>query len=308
MKISSEYFINTKKVLNVFLCIFLLMSIFFFIYWLVISMQIIIPPSVNAFFMFFNNFVEKMIKDSPVYDRLILLIPIIVSFIFIALTYVMSCLSTYVDTLHRDYLEYKARQKKLLEETINRQLREAFITEISKSNYLLIKLKISVKERESYLYKNDAPLDTACLEKSIITKVIQNTTSPFFSDKGVDEKNAYFIVTNISHSDEALKAIVNNSIDVINKNMTERASISFYCAAELYDNKADTDSKMKILEKMLGLGLKNKIIVQGNVKTYFMELHPEMFTFRNAGEYNIEGSSYKSAYTPLYSLQRKFKD
>ena len=267
-------------------------------------MQIVIPPFINAFFMFFNNIVEGLIKGAPVYDKLVILIPIIVSFIFIVMTYALNCLSTYIETTHKQYLEYQARQKKLLEQTINNQLKQAFITEISRSNYLLIKLKIEAIEQESYLYRGDE-IDIEGVTKGVVSEILEKTSSPYFTDKGLDCKHIYFMSTSPAHASDMFKLIVDNSIDAINKNISERVVISFFCGAELYDNESETPEKMAILERILSLGLKNRIIVPGRFKTYFSELYPDHFTFKNAGEYNLLGTSYKSAYTSVYALQRK---
>lgn len=254
--------------------------------------------------MFFNNIVEGFIKGSPVYDKLVILIPIIVSFIFIVITYALNCLSTYVETSHKQYLEYQVRQKKLLEQTINNQLKQAFISEISRSNYLLIKLKIEVSEQESYLHSGDA-VDVEKMTKEIMGEILEKTSSNYFSDKGFDCNHIYFMSTAPAHASDIFKLIVDNSIDVINRNISERVAISFFCGAELYDSELETPEKMMTLERILSLGLKNRIIVPGRFKTYFTELHPDFFTFKNAGEYNLIGTSYKSAYTSVYALQRK---
>lgn len=305
MKKSNEYFFRLKKAINILVCICLLMSVLFFVYWLVISMHIVIPPFINAFFMFFNNIIEAGIKGSPVYDKLVILIPIIVSFIFIILTYALNCLSTYVETTHKQYIEYQNRQKKLLEETINNQLKQAFITELSNSNYILIKLKIDVSEQESYLHQYDDPINLDILKKKITGEILEKTSSPYITDKGLDRTNVYFLTTSPAHSPEVFKVIVDNSIDVIGKNMNDRVGVSFFCGAELYDTEQETPEKLATLERVLNLGLKNRIIVPGRFKTYFSELYPDFFTFKNAGEYNLVGTTYKSAYTSVYALQRK---
>ena len=305
MKKSNEYFLKLKKTINILVCLCLLMSVLFFVYWLVISMHIVIPPFINAFFMFFNNMIEAAIKGSPVYDKLVILIPIIVSFIFIILTYALNCLSTYVETTHKQYIEYQNRQKKLLEQTINNQLKQAFITELSNSNYILVKLKIDVSEQESYLHQYDDPINLDILKKKITGEILERTSSPYITDKGLDRTNVYFLTTSPAHSPEVFKVIVDNSIDVIGKNMTDRVNVNFFCGAELYDMEQETPEKLVTLERILNLGLQNRIIVPGRFKTYFSELYPDFFTFKNAGEYNLVGTTYKSAYTSVYSLQRK---
>ncbi len=305
MKKSNEYFLKLKKTINILVCLCLLMSVLFFVYWLVISMHIVIPPFINAFFMFFNNMIEAAIKGSPVYDKLVILIPIIVSFIFIILTYALNCLSTYVETTHKQYIEYQNRQKKLLEQTINNQLKQAFITELSNSNYILVKLKIDVVEHESYLHQYDDPINLDILKKKITGEILERTSSPYITDKGLDRTNVYFLTTSPAHSPEVFKVIVDNSIDVIGKNMTDRVNVNFFCGAELYDMEQETPEKLVTLERILNLGLQNRIIVPGRFKTYFSELYPDFFTFKNAGEYNLVGTTYKSAYTSVYSLQRK---
>ena len=306
-KKSNEYFFRLKKTINVLVCISLFMSVLFLVYWLIISMHIVIPPFVNAFFMFFNSIVESFIKDSPVYHQLVVLIPIIVSFIFIVLTYALNCLSTYVETMHKQYIEYQNKQKKLLEQTINNQLKQAFITELSNSNYILIKLKIEVTEQESYLHQFDDKLNVDEITCKICGEILEKTTSPYITDKGLDCKHIYFITTAPAHASEVFKQIVDNSIDAIGKNATDRAGVSFYCGAVIYDTEQETPEKLATLERILSLGLKNRIIVPGRFKTYFSELYPDFFTFKNAGEYNLIGTSYKSAYTSVYSLQRKKK-
>ena len=305
MKKSNEYFLKLKKTINILVCLCLLMSVLFFVYWLVISMHIVIPPFINAFFMFFNNMIEAAIKGSPVYDKLVILIPIIVSFIFIILTYALNCLSTYVETTHKQYIEYQNRQKKLLEQTINNQLKQAFITELSNSNYILVKLKIDVVEHESYLHQYDDPINLDILKKKITGEILERTSSPYITDKGLDRTNVYFLTTSPAHSPEVFKVIVDNSIDVIGKNMTDRVNVNFFCGAELYDMEQETPEKLVTLERILNLGLQNRIIVPGRFKTYFSQLYPDFFTFKNAGEYNLVGTTYKSAYTSVYSLQRK---
>ena len=305
MKISNETFLKIKKTINFLVCLCIIMSVLFFGYWLVISMHIVIPPFLNSFFMFFNSIVESFIKGTAVYEKLVILIPIIVSFMFIILTYALNCLATYVENLHKQYLDYQTKQKKLLEQTINEQLKQAFIKELAGSNYMMIKLKLKAVEEESYLHKYDTPVDIEKITTKMHNEIMQKTAAPYILEKGFDNNHLYFIAVSPGQAQEIFKTLVDTSIDVIGKNMTERMSVSFFCGADLYDSQQEVQEKKNILERMLELGLKNRIIVSSRFKTYFSELYPEYFTFKNAGEYNLVGSTYKSAYSQVYTIQRK---
>lgn len=298
-------FLQAKKLITIIIFIFLILSVLFFLYWLLISMSITLPVFIDAFFVLVVNIAGEAIKNTPFYENLVFLLPLVVSMFFIAVTYLFSCLLVYVEDSHKKFKKYVQEYKANLEQSINKQLRRNFITELTKTNYFITKIRIQVKTLNSYLHEPMPEEDCRTLEQKIITGVCNlMNQSNLYTKELVGTDSAYFVHTDLRLASEFYAYLVQKVVSLINRYMIDKISINFYCAVDVFDNENELKYKLAELDKIVDLKVRNKILVSPRFKVYFQELYPGYFVFKLLGEYNFSQTSYRSQYVNIYTLHR----
>ncbi len=297
-------FNQAKKIISGCMFVTLIMSVLFFLYWLITSMKIVLPGFINGFFLFWINIVNNAIKETSFYKSVTMLLPLIVSVIFIVLTYLLNCVMVYVEQCHSDYKKYVENYKANLEKTINMQLRRNFINELSRTNYFLTKMRLQVKTLNSYLHEPLPEEECKKIEDTILRSILNAMGQPYVINKGMDGNSIYFICNDMRLASEFYTHFVAKSIAYINKHIQEKISINFYCAVDVFDFENEIKFKLMELDKILDLRVRNKILVSPRFKVYYQELYPGYFVFKLLGEYNFSKTSYRSQFVNIYTLHR----
>ena len=267
-------------------------------------MKIVLPGFINGFFLFWINIVNNAIKETSFYKSVTMLLPLIVSVIFIVLTYLLNCVMVYVEQCHSDYKKYVENYKANLEKTINMQLRRNFINELSRTNYFLTKMRLQVKTLNSYLHEPLPEEECKKIEDTILRSILNAMGQPYVINKGMDGNSIYFICNDMRLASEFYTHFVAKSIAYINKHIQEKISINFYCAVDVFDFENEIKFKLMELDKILDLRVRNKILVSPRFKVYYQELYPGYFVFKLLGEYNFSKTSYRSQFVNIYTLHR----
>ena len=297
-------FEQAKKIISGCMFLTLIMSVMFFLYWLIISMRITLPAFINGFFLFWINLVSNAFKDVYFYKNITMLLPLVVSVMFIVLTYLLNCVMVYIEQSHSNYKKYVENYKQNLEKTINMQLRRNFINELTRTNYFLTKMRLQIKTLNSYLHEPLPEEDCRNLEDRILRSILNAMNHPYIINKGMDGNNIYFVCNDMRLAAEFYTHFVAKSIAYINKYMQEKISINFYCAVDVFDFENEIKFKLLELNKILDLSIRNKILVSPRFKVYYQELYPGYFVFKLLGEYNFSKTSYRSQYVNIYTLHR----
>lgn len=299
-----KLFLHTKKLISACIFISLIMSVLFFLYWLIISMRIALPESINGFFIFWINIAGSAIYNTPMYKNVSMLLPLVVSVFFIGLTYLLNCVMLYVEESHKGFKKYVEEYKANLEKTINMQLRKNFINELTRTNYFITKMRLQVKTLNSYLHQPLPEEECRNMEDTILKSILNSMNQPYLVKKGIDGNSIYLICNDMRLASEFYTQFVSKSVAYINKYLQEKISINFYCNVDVFDFENETKFKLQEMDKVLALHIRNKILVSPRFKTYFQELYPGYFIFKLLGEYNFSQTSYRSQYVNIYTLHR----
>ena len=289
-KTIDSLFLHIKKLITIFVFISLTLSIVYFIYWLIVSMKIILPDFINNILLIPINMIGSQIKNAPEFKDVLFLLPVAVSLLFIILTYLLNCVLQYVEISHKNYLKFVDDYKANLETKINTQLKKNFVQELSKTGYYAAKIKIEVESPQSYLKESLSKDEQIALENKIITEISDSMNYDSIIKKGV--------------AADFFTSFVNRTVKIINKSLQEHVKINFYCAIDVFDTQYEANFKLIELDKIINLKIKNKILVAPRFKTYFKELYPGYFTFKLLGEYNFSKNNFKSNYINIYTLHR----
>lgn len=303
-KTIDSLFLHIKKLITIFVFISLTLSIVYFIYWLIVSMKIILPDFINNILLIPINMIGSQIKNAPEFKDVLFLLPVAVSLLFIILTYLLNCVLQYVETSHKNYLKFVDDYKANLETKINTQLKKNFVQELSKTGYYAAKIKIEVESPQSYLKESLSKDEQIALENKIITEISDSMNYDSIIKKGIAADSAYFICSEPKNAADFFTSFVNRTVKIINKNLQEHVKINFYCAIDVFDTQYEANFKLIELDKIINLKIKNKILVAPRFKTYFKELYPGYFTFKLLGEYNFSKNNFKSNYINIYTLHR----
>lgn len=284
--------------------IFLIIAVSFFLYWLITSMNIILPNFINDFFQYGISLIGSGFIDSDLYKNITMLLPLVVSIIFILLTYISNCILLYVEQSHKKFQKYVTDYKNNLEKTINQQLKRNFINELTKTNFFVTKMKIEVKTLNSYLHTPLPEEECRKLEATILTSIFKAMNQSYIIKKELEQDGIYFICADMRLSSEFYAEFVSKAVTYINKYMLDKVSINFYCSVDVFDNECEEKLKLAEMDKILALKVRNKILVSPRFKVYFQELYPGYFIFKLLGEYNFSETTYKSQYVNIYTLHR----
>lgn len=297
-------FLQAKKIVTVFIFIFLIISVLFFLYWLIVSMKIVLPDFINVLFMGLINMIAIAIKDSPLYKNVEVLLPLVVSMLFIVLTYLFNCILAYLEDAHKKFGKYVNNYKMNLEVTINKQLQKNYIDELNKTKFFMTMVKIEVKNLNSYLHEPVPEEEIKALENKILSSLCKLMNLPCIMSKVHSDENVLFICNDLRMASEFYANIVQKTVALINKNMMEKISINFFCAVDVFDNENEINFKTAEIKKITDLRIRNKILVSPRFKVFYQEMYPGYFIFKLLGEYNFSKTAYKSQYVNIYTLHR----
>lgn len=297
-------FLHLKKLITILVFITLSLSVVYFIYWLLVSMKVTLPLEINNLFMIPIDLLGSTIKNAPEYKDVLFLLPVAVSLFFIVITYILNCILQYVETSHKNYLKFVDNYKANLETKINNQLKKNFVQELSKTDFYTTKLKIEIEPNESYLNETLSEQERTALENKITEEIKNTIKNENILKKGISGSEAYFICSETKNAADFYSDFVKKTVHIINKNIKEKVKINFYCAVDVFDTQYEANFKLIELDKIVGLKVKNQILVAPRFKIFFQELYPGYFTFKLLGEYNFSKNNYKSHYINIYTLHR----
>ena len=307
LRVIDKFFYQLRQILSVIIFILIGFSCLYFIYWLVFNAKVQMPDFLNTFVWSIIDFFAMSIKNKPLYKELIPVLPIATCGIFILLTYIANCIMVILENNHRFFRNCVDSYKENLAKTINTELHNDFISELKRTSFMLVKIKVSVIHHTSYLTAmTDKDVDTNQIEKDVEKQIMEAIDSKIVSNKGMDDKCVYFLLTNFSESKTFLSELVSRSSILIKKQIQPKIDINFYCAVDLFNDLSEFTEKSDYLNKVLNLKIENKIAATPRTKVYFENILPAEYHFEVQGEYNLSSNPNNTKNVMIYSLRRKY--
>lgn len=305
-KAIDKFFDKIKYLLSLIIFVLIAMATLFFIYWLLFSAKIAMPEWFNRFAWSNIDFWAQVIKGTPLYKELIPVLPVLVSGVYIILTYFANCLMTFLENNHKRFGQCVEQYKSNLARTINEELHNDFINELKRTTFMMFKIKVAVTKQESYL--NALTLDNVDpiqLEDTIQKQILTAVSSDLIQEKGMDNNSVYFVITDFEKAKDFMLQLVNTSADKIKAQMRPKITICFYCGVELYNDIQEQDVIKIYLDKIVDLKITNKIAATPRFKLYYENIYPTYFKFDVMGEYNLSENEDTPKNIMIYSIKRK---
>ena len=301
-----KFFFQIKNFITIITFVLIGFSCLFFVYWLLFSANLKMPDIFNAFIWSIIDFFAQSFKNTPLYNEILPLLPVLTCGIFILLTYLANCLMVFLENNHRLFKNCVQNYKTNLEKTINTELHNDFINELKRTSYMLIKINIAVIKQESYLSTmSQDDINSSTLEDYIEKQIVDTIDSQYIEKKGVHNRSGYFLINNIEYSKDFLIELVSKSSKVISSQLRPKLEIDFYCVVELLNNLSEFPEKSDSMDKILDLKIKNKIAATPRVKVYFDNIFPNVYKFDTLGEYNLSQIPANTKNVMIYSMSRK---
>jgi len=295
-----------NQLISVFCFLFIALATYFFIYWLLYNANVPLPDFFTNFSWAVIDFFTSFLKSNLKYAELLPVLPVLTCVIFIVLTYLLNLLSLFVDANQRMLKTIKDKNRLAIEKVINSRLHIDFINELHSYKFAVIKLKIGVIKKESYLSKiQDEQFDTVGYAGEIQKNILSEINSDLVVKKYSDGDTLNFYVSNLSLLNNFIADLVNVSALKINSASNEKLLIEFYCAIDLVKDINSIDAINMSLAKAIDLKIKNKLLVFPCFKVYFENIQPTHYNFFTSGEYNLSQNSDSIKNVMLYSITRK---
>lgn len=301
-----KFFEELKTVISVIIFVLIAMAILMFFYWFAYCGKVIMPDWLNSFVWSVINFFAQSYKDTPVYKDNIEILPVLTSVIFGFLTYLANCLLVFLENNHKKYKQSVENYKENLAKTINQELHKDFLHELRRTSFMLVKIKIVIHKKTSYLTAmTDDDVNSEQLEKEIEKYILASVKSGILHSKGKTDDSVYFVVSNLNNTKEFFAELVTKSSQLIQSHIRPKMDIGFYCGVELFNDLSEFDEKSSYLDRVLNLKIPNKIVATPRFKIYFDNIVPSLYDFKVLGEYNLSADEDIVKNTMIYSLQRK---
>ena len=306
-KFLDKFFEEIKYMITLVVFFNIAMAVLFFIYWLVFCARLTVPYWLELFIWNVIDFWAQGIKHTPLYNEITTILPVLVSGIFVVITYILNCFIVFLEGNHERLNKKVDDYKRKIEKKINEELHHDFIKELKKNNYMLLKIKIAATLHTSYLTAmTDVQIDTAKLQEKLQNAILESMNETYIESKGISNGALYFLLKDISSSKDFIVNLVTNSSRIIKPEIVPKLEIAFYCAVDLIDNVADVAAREAYLDRVLNIKIKNKIIATPKFKIYFDTLLPSAYHFDTLGQYNIESTQDgKLSSVMIYALRRK---
>ena len=307
-KYLDNFFEEIKYMITLIVFFNIAMAVLFFIYWLVFSARLTMPYWLELFIWNVIDFFAQSIKGTPLYKEIIPVLPVLVSGVFVVVTYFLNCFVVFLENNHERLNKKVEDYKHKIAKKINEELHHDFINELKKNSHMLLKIKIVATMHSSYLTAmTDAQIDTAMLQDKIQKGILASMNEPYIQDKSLSNGSLSFLLNDISKSKDFIINLVTNSSRLIKPEIVPKLEIAFYCAVELLDNLADLPARSAYLDRVLNIKIKNKIIATPKFKLYFETIYPSVYHFDVLGQYNIESEEGgKLTSVMVYALRRKY--
>lgn len=303
-----KFFEEIKYMITLIVFFNISMAVLLFIYWLVFSAKLTLPYWLELFVWNMIDFWAQGIKDTPMYQEITPILPVLISGVFVILTYFLNCLIVFLESNHEKFNKKVDDYKQHLAKKINEELHHDFINELKKNNYMLLKIKIVAIRHTSYLSEyTDEKIDTAKLEEKLHKEILNSLNYDYIEFKGIINQSLYFVLNNVSQSKDFIINLVTNSSRFIKAEIKPKLEISFYCAVDLVENLSDATERQEYLDRVLNIKIKNKIIATPKFKLYYETIYPSVYHFDVLGQYNIETEANgKPTSIMVYALRRKY--
>ena len=308
-KFLDKFFEEIKYMITIVVFFNIAMAVLFFIYWLVFCARLTVPYWLELFIWNVIDFWAQGIKHTPLYNEITTILPVLVSGIFVVITYILNCFIVFLEGNHERLNKKVDDYKRKIEKKINEELHHDFIKELKKNNYMLLKIKIAATLHTSYLTAmTDVQIDTAKLEEKIQKAILDSMNEPYIQDKALSNGSLYFFLNDVSVSKDFIVNLVTVSSRLIKPELVPKLDVAFYCAVDLLENPSDLKVRAEYLDRVLNIKIKNKIIATPKFKLYFETIYPGVYQFDVMGQYYIESpdANGKLDSVMVYSLRRKY--
>lgn len=306
-KFVDNFFEEIRYMITLIVFFNISMSLLFFIYWLIFSAKLSVPYWLELFIWNMIDFFAQGIKGTPLYTEITPILPVLVSGVFVVITYFLNCFIVFLETNHEMFNKKVDDYKHQIAKKINDELHNDFLKELKKNSYMLLKIKIIATKHTSYLSEyTDENINTSRLEEKLHSEILNSLNENYIEYKGLANGSLYFVLNDVPSSREFIINLVTNSSRFIKAEIKPKLEIAFYCAVDLLSNISELQDKQEYLDKVLNMKIKNKIIATPKFKLYFETIYPSAYHFDVLGQYNIATEpGCKPSYIKVYALRRK---
>ena len=305
-KILDKFFNNAKQIFSLVSFLLIGLATYFFVYWLLYNANVPLPQFLTSLSWQIIDFFAFAIKNKPIYNEFLPVLPVATCVVFILLTYTLNCLSSFLESNQKLVKEFSNRKRIDLEKKINRQLHKSFIEELNVYKYAMIKIKIVATQQESYLSAlNNETIDVYSLSEKIENNILNTFNSNFVAKKGKDDSSLFFIVNDLANLKEVITKLVLVSTENINRELRPKLDVDFYCGIDVATDNYSFPQVASYLNRVVNLKIKNKILVSPKFKIYFENILPDKFNFCMAGVYNLSDDPLLVKESVLYYITRK---
>ena len=305
-KIIDICFSKLKILISLVNFFIIVLSIFMLIYWLFVVANVSVSGFLSYFANNIINFFSVIIPDKTKVSDISQITPVFVSIILCVIAYLVNYLITFVDNCHNKYKNYVESYKKHLEYKINTQLHKDFLSELKKTNLLLLKFKVTVTKKSSYLADFECEqINPDEIQENIMKSLYQSIKSSDIVEKGFDRGAMYIVSSKIENSKDLFTLIVSQVSDLMKQNYNQNLKITFSCVAELLENLNNCAIVQNLLSKILSLNIFDKLVATPKFKLYFDNLLPNVYNFTVVGDYNLSQDITITENIVLYSLTKK---
>lgn len=294
-----------KYILSLLIFLFIALSFYFFIYWLLYSADVPLPSIVADFSWTILNKLSHSLVNNPNFGEIKPTLPVLACCFFVVIAYIINGIISCLDVLSQKIADNAANQRKILERKINSELKKAFIEELEVSNYVLVKFRVDAVEQTSYLSEFNNSIDVEALNKRLNTEIAESVLQTYVIKKFNNSNAIDFIISDFEHLKDFLVSLTQTSTTIINKAISSKLNVNFYCCIDLMNNISNFALTSDKLDKLLDLKIKNRIIVTPKFKIYYENIYPIDYKFVLIGEYNVLSDSGKNENTMLYTILRK---
>ncbi len=305
-KLIDKFFDEIKKILSIVSFVLIALSVLLFVYWFLFAFKFSFPQWLNSFVWGVIDVFSWWYKPNKQHNEIIGILPVLCSIVCGVLAYIVNCTIVAMENNHKKFRESVTNYRKNLENKINTQLHNSFLDELKANSLMLVKIRINVESKVSYLTNpNASAVDTQKFGVEIEKEILSSIDNPNIKTKGSDDGSIYLVLTNLEQSKDFLAELVENSADIIKKYISRTVSINFLCCAEIFNDMSEFAQKSAYLDKILSLKIPNKIAITPKFKIYYENLYPSFYYFRVLGEYNLNSNPDNTKNTTLFTLQRK---
>ena len=287
-------FNTISEIIQVFLYFY---AFFAIVVWLLYLSHCPLSETLNYYFVFFENIVNKFYTPNEVNWTLVW-----VALLCMVVSYILSKITENINMLtdNINFIIVDVKNKKDLKDEM--KAREELRQEYLQYNQLVIGIKVKIQVNEHQIYESLSQLEVSKLHSDIVAEIrkyIDETTVKSFSTN-----DDYIIIRSKSFSDiEEYIDSINNLSQIIK---TQYSNNEYLPSIKCYIEPLKPEDKINhnFIIKILNMNLTPKFITNEKFYNIYNEFGLKKFKILTIGLYNIEDEKNKTSQNiELYQIK-----